>query len=306
MSDDRPRTRDSQQVRRRRVLLIVAVGAVLSVAAVGAGAVSGRASSPSAGGWLASVIGTPTSTPTSPPISPPTSTPNLTSTPTPLPTFTPRPVPAQTVAPVPVPTFNRVKFSIDDPASIWVVVNKMRPLNPLDFVPSDLVEVPVAHTWVPLLRQEASTAVVALLAAASAEAGLSLASNSAYRSYTTQVEVYNDDVAANGQAFADTSTARPGTSEHQTGLTIDIGPESRVCSLNTCFADTPEGQWLAANAWRFGFLLRYPADKVEVTGYAFEPWHFRYVGVELSTEMHEKGVSTLEEFFGLPAAPNYG
>ncbi|GAA3879443.1 hypothetical protein GCM10022381_22180 [Leifsonia kafniensis] len=207
---------------------------------------------------------------------------------------------------MPVPTFNRVKFSIDDPASIWVVVNKMRPLNPLDFVPSDLVEVPVAHTWVPLLRQEASTAVVALLAAASAEAGLSLASNSAYRSYTTQVEVYNDDVAANGQAFADTSTARPGTSEHQTGLTIDIGPESRVCSLNTCFADTPEGQWLAANAWRFGFLLRYPADKVEVTGYAFEPWHFRYVGVELSTEMHEKGVSTLEEFFGLPAAPNYG
>jgi D-alanyl-D-alanine carboxypeptidase len=207
---------------------------------------------------------------------------------------------------VPIPTFNRAKFSIDDPASIWVVVNKTRPLNPVDYAPSDLVEVPVAHTWVPLLRQEASTAVVAMFAAASAEAGLSLASNSAYRSYTTQVGVYNDDVATNGQAAADTSTARPGTSEHQTGLTMDIGPASGNCSLNTCFADTPEGQWLAANAWRFGFLLRYPADKVAVTGYAFEPWHYRYIGTELSTEMHHTGVSTLEEFFGLPAAPNYG
>lgn len=225
---------------------------------------------------------------------------------TPTETETPRPTPTESTLPVPVPTFNRSLYSIDDPASIWVVVNKTRPLNPIDFVPPDLVEVPVAHTWSPLLRQEASDAAVVMFAAAETEAGLSLASNSAYRSYTTQVEVYNDDVAANGQAFADTSTARPGTSEHQTGLAIDIGAKSGVCSLSTCFADTAEGQWLAANAWRFGFLLRYPADKVEVTGYAFEPWHYRYIGVDLATEMHETGVTTLEEFFGLPAAPNYG
>lgn len=275
-------------MRRRRFVLIVVAGVVLSVLALGAGAVSGRASSPNAA--MPSPVVTDTPTPTQ----------------TPVPTFTARPVPAQTAAPMPVPTFNRAKFSIDDPASIWVVVNKLRPLNPVDFVPPDLVAVPVPHTNAPELRQEASNAVVSMFAAASAEAGLTLASNSAYRSYETQVRVYGNDVADNGQAFADTSTARPGTSEHQTGLTIDIGADSGNCSLNTCFADTPEGQWMAANAWRFGFILRYPADKVAVTGYAFEPWHFRYVGVELSTEMHRTGVTTLEEFFGLPAAPNYG
>lgn len=285
-------------MRRRRSVIALAVGLVLSAVALGAGAASGRASDPSAEVPPTPVADTPKPTSTLPSKS--------TSTPTPLPTFTARPVPTHTVAPVPVPTFDRAMFSIDDPASIWVVVNKTRPLNPIDFVPSDLIEVPVAHTNAPLLRQQASDAVVAMFTAATAEAGLTLASNSAYRSYDTQVRVYDNDVAANGQAFADTSTARPGTSEHQTGLTIDIGAGSGNCSLNTCFADTPEGQWLAANAWRFGFILRYPADKTAVTGYAFEPWHYRYVGVELATEMHRTGVSTLEEFFGLPAAPNYG
>ncbi|GAB3120374.1 M15 family metallopeptidase [Glaciibacter psychrotolerans] len=227
-------------------------------------------------------------------------------TPAPTPTETVRPSPTQSAPPVAVPTFDRGALSIDDPASIWVVVNKLRPLNPADFTPPDLVDVPVPHTWAPRLRLAASDAVVALFAAAETEAGLTLASNSAYRSYDSQVSVYDDDVASNGQAYADTSTARPGTSEHQTGLAIDIGADSGRCSLNVCFADTAEGQWLAANAWRFGFLLRYPADKEAVTGYAFEPWHYRYVGVELSTEMHSTGVTTLEEFFGLPAAPTYG
>ena len=228
----------------------------------------------------------------------PSTTPSLTTTARPSPTDTPEPAI--------VPSFDKAARSIDDPNSLWLVVNKTRPLNPENFEPVDLVDVPVPHTWNPLLRQEASDAVIALFAAASAEAGLTLASNSAYRSYDSQVAVYNQDVVANGQAFADTSTARPGTSEHQTGLAIDIGADSRNCSLSTCFGDTAEGQWLAANAWRFGFLLRYPADKTDVTGYAFEPWHYRYIGADLSTEMHNTGVSTLEEFFGLPAAPNYG
>ena len=288
--------RDSQQVRRRRVFLVGAAGVVLSALALGAGAVSGRPLDADAGVPPTPVVDTTTATSTS----------TSTSTPTPTPAFTARPVPIHTLPPVPVPIFNRAKFSIDDPASIWVVVNKARPLNPVDFVPPDLVDVSVPHTNAPQLRQAAADAVVALFTAASAEAGLSLASNSAYRSYDTQMRVYDNDVAQNGQAYADTSTARPGTSEHQTGLTIDIGPDSGNCSLNTCLADTPEGQWLAANAWRFGFILRYPADKVDVTGYAFEPWHYRYIGTELSTEMHATGVRTLEEFFALPAAPNYG
>jgi len=221
--------------------------------------------------------------------------------PTPAPTKTIPPTPT----PTPTPTFNRVARSIDDPASIWVVADKLRPLNPVDYVPSDLVSVPVAHTWDPELRQEASDAVVAMFQAAQAEAGLSLASNSAYRGYDTQVRIYQNDLDASGQEVADGLTARPGYSEHQTGLAMDIGAESGSCSLDPCFADTAEGQWLAANAWRFGYLLRYPADKVPVTGFTFEPWHYRYIGAELSTEMHGTGVTTLEEFFALPAAPAY-
>jgi D-alanyl-D-alanine carboxypeptidase len=207
-----------------------------------------------------------------------------------------RPTPDVPTEPTVVPSFDKSARSIDDPNSIWLVVNKLRPLNPADYTPGDLVEVPVAHTWTPLMRAEASDAVVALFQAASAEAGLSLASNSAYRSYSTQVDLYAGD---------DNLTARPGYSEHQTGLTMDIGAASGNCSLRTCFTDTPEGAWLRDNAWRFGYLLRYPADKTAVTGYDFEPWHFRYIGVDLATEMHNTGVTTLEEFFGLPPAPVY-
>lgn len=222
---------------------------------------------------------------------------------------TPAPGPGAIVEPTatahPVNGFDRAAHSLDDPESPWVVVNKQRPIVPVDFTPPDLVAVKVPHTWAPLLRADAATAVEAMFAAATSEAGLSLESNSAFRSYASQVEVYTSEVKSAGVAAADLSTARPGTSEHQTGLTIDIGAENGACRFNVCFADTAEGQWLAANAWRFGYLLRYPADKVAVTGYEFEPWHFRYLGTDLSTELHSTGVSTLEEFFELPSAPTY-
>jgi zinc D-Ala-D-Ala carboxypeptidase len=212
-------------------------------------------------------------------------------------TPTPRPAPEASPPPASVDTFDRAAHSIDDPTSIWVVVDKLRPLNPQDYEPDDLVDVPVEHTWEPQLRQEASDAVVALFQAASDEAGLALASNSAYRSYAAQEAVYAGD---------DLTTARPGFSEHQTGLAIDIGAASGQCSLNACFGETAEGVWLRDNAWRFGFILRYPADKTAVTGYEFEPWHFRYVGTDLAKQMRDTGIATLEEFFGLPAAPDYG
>lgn len=213
-----------------------------------------------------------------------------------MPTSAPTPTPTPTLTARPQPKFDPKARSIDDAKSIWVVVDKLRPLHPPDYEPSDLVEVPVAHTWTPLLRKKAAKAIVAMFDAAREEKGLLLASNSAYRSYATQVEIYDGD---------DTLTARPGFSEHQTGLTMDIGAESGSCSLAECFADTPEGKWLAKNAWRFGFLLRYPADKVAVTGYAFEPWHYRFLGRELAAEMHKRKVTTLEEFFDLPDAPSY-
>jgi D-alanyl-D-alanine carboxypeptidase len=211
-------------------------------------------------------------------------------------TPTPRPAPAAPAPPASVDTFDRGANSLDDPASIWVVVNKLRPMNPQDFEPDDLVEVPVEFTNEPELRQVASDAVVAMFQAAFDEAGLELASNSAFRSFEAQENVYDGD---------DLTTARPGFSEHQTGLVIDIGPLSGECSLDVCFGETPEGIWLRDNASRFGFILRYPADKTDWTGYSFEPWHFRYVGTELAAEMRETGITTLEEFFGLPPAPDY-
>lgn len=215
---------------------------------------------------------------------------------TPTPTETPRPAPAEAAPPATVDTFDRTVHSLDDPMSIWVVVNKLRPMNPPDFEPADLVFVPVEYTFEPYMRQEASDAVVAMFDAAANEADLFLASNSAFRSYGAQENIYDGD---------DTLTARPGFSEHQTGLTMDISPSTGECALEACFGELPEGIWLRDNAYRFGFILRYPADKTAVTGYEYEPWHFRYVGVPLATEMRDTGTTTLEEFFGLPAAPSY-
>lgn len=217
---------------------------------------------------------------------------------------------ADAVKPVPLPpVFSKARFSVDAPNSIWVVVNKLRPLNPKDYVPSDLVT-----PAVPLrtnnggpemkLRQEAATALELMVKAAKADAA-NLMIASAYRSFTTQTAVYNREVAQFGQATADTQSARPGHSEHQTGLAVDLEPTSRQCEIEDCFADTVEGKWLAANSYKHGFLLRYTADKVAVTGYRAESWHFRYVGIELASEMNRQGITTLEEFFGLPAAPGY-
>ncbi|MFJ8896371.1 M15 family metallopeptidase [Leifsonia sp. NPDC102414] len=216
-----------------------------------------------------------------------------------------RPMPTVTPPPL-VVGFDKTAQSIDDPASTWVVANKARALRPQEYVPADLVYPEVRYVNRQPMRQEVATALVAMFAAGKAEAGLDFSVQSAYRSYDSQVRVYNDDVARNGQALADTDTSRPGHSEHQTGLAVDISAVPAKCSLAACFAQTPQGEWLAANAWRFGFLLRYPADKVPVTGFTFEPWHFRYIGVPLATQLHTTGVTTLEEFFGVPGGTSYG
>ena len=187
-----------------------------------------------------------------------------------------------------------------------MVVNKLRPLNPQNFAAPDLVDVPVPYIYAPKLRQEASDAVVAMFAAYTAETGLKMQSQSAYRSYSAQVSVYNGWVAKLGQAGADLTSARPGHSEHQTGLSIDISALPAKCALQACFGDTPQGIWLANNAYKYGFILRYPNGLTSITGYEYEPWHYRYTGVLLATEMHNTGVATLEEFFSLPAAPTYG
>lgn len=209
-----------------------------------------------------------------------------------------------TPSPAPTPVFDKAALSIDDPTSLWVVVNKLRPLAPTDYVP-ELVDAPVRYISNPQMRPEAASALAAMFAAGAAEGAGDMQIQNAYRSFGTQTSVHNGWVARLGQVKADAQSARPGHSEHQTGLTLDITALPEECSIQECFGQTPQGVWLAANAWRYGFILRYPADKTAVTGYIYEPWHFRYVGVELSTEMRTLGITTLEEFFGLPAAPDY-
>ncbi|MFC0456394.1 D-alanyl-D-alanine carboxypeptidase family protein [Arthrobacter liuii] len=211
-------------------------------------------------------------------------------------------------APSPSPSATLARqFSLDDPTSQWVIVNKHRPLKPADYVPADLVRPAVAISAAgeaALLNSTTAAAAEAMFAAAGRD-GVAMVLASGYRSYTTQVTTYNGYVAARGQADADTASARPGHSEHQTGWAFDIGDGGGACSFQPCFADQPAATWAKANANRFGFVVRYPWMLHPITGYYYEPWHLRYVGVEAATDMLNRGIGTLEEYFGLEAAPGY-
>ena len=184
------------------------------------------------------------------------------------------------------------------PDSLRCLVNKMRPFAQQDWEPSDLVEF-YGHQ----LRAEAAKAADAMIDAAATD-GVTLLVSSAYRSYAVQQQTYQYWVSVNGQQVADQLSARPGYSEHQTGLAIDFAsPEG--CRLEECYRDTLAGQWLAKNAPRYGYILRFPDGRQSVTGYRFEPWHYRYVGVQTAQEYVLSGAKTFEEFMGTGAAPDY-
>ena len=275
MSELRPRNRPTRQVRRRRTILVASIAGVAAIIAI-----------------VVAVVA----------LQPPAEPPRM-PTPTPSPSATPSPTPTPTPT---VAGFDKTAQSIDDPASYWVVVNKQRPLTVLDYEAPDIVPVPVAYVNEPYLRQAASDAAVQMFAAITAETGLELQAQSAYRSYSVQEGVYAGWVSSLGQEAADLTSARPGHSEHQTGLAIDVNAlPDQGCALEPCWGDTPHAAWVAENAHRFGFIVRYQDGMTPITGYEYEPYHLRYVGVELATEMYTTGVKTMEEFFGLPAAPTY-
>lgn len=225
-------------------------------------------------------------------------------TPTPLPSAVPTPTRWPAGGPNETVAFDTSMFSIDDPDSIWVVADKLRPLNPSNYAPRDLVTLKHPHRADPRLRSGAASAYTAMYNAAKAD-GLTLVILSAYRSYSVQVAVYNGWVNRLGAEKADLQSARPGFSEHQTGLSVDIAAKNGRCTIADCFGDTPEGKWLTENAWKFGWVLRYPEGLTSITGYKYEPWHWRYVGRGLAAELRETSTRTLEEFFGLPPAPDY-
>jgi len=183
------------------------------------------------------------------------------------------------------------------PESIAVVVNK-RYYMPANYVPKDLV-----YPNVPFLfkekvekrkmRSEAARALEKMFAAAKKD-GIYLKGVSAYRSYKTQQALFNRYVKRDGYEKARTYSAVPGSSEHQTGLAIDVSGSSGKCAAASCFANTKEAAWLKKNSQKYGFIIRYPKGKESITGYKYEPWHLRYVG-NISSNIQNRGI-TLEEY----------
>ncbi|PRA82323.1 M15 family metallopeptidase [Microbacterium sp. MYb66] len=197
-------------------------------------------------------------------------------------------------------------ISLTDPARVWVVVNKSLPLNPADYEPAALDSVPLQMTTPSgRVRLDVAAAVGAMAEASVAAGAGRIGANNGYRSYGLQVSTYDTHVRTQGQADADAGSARPGHSEHQTGLALDVVACGASCGGLDGFGGTGQSDWIAAHAWEYGFIVRYEQIGTPVTGYAPEPWHLRYVGVDLAAAYHDGGFHTLEEFFGLPAAPDY-
>lgn len=143
------------------------------------------------------------------------------------------------------------------------------------------------------LTEETSTNFKKMKKAAEEE-NLDLYISSGYRSYSRQDTLYSNYVKKDGKDEANTYSARPGHSEHQSGLAFDVN------IVNDSFAGTEEAKWLADNCYRYGFILRYPKGKSHETGYKYELWHFRYVGTDLATKLYNNGDwITLEDYFGI-------
>lgn len=196
--------------------------------------------------------------------------------------------------------------SLSDADRVWVVVNKQRPYDPVDWRPGDLVMPDAVRALEDsALRTAAAEALTAMVRGAADAGAGEIAYLSAFRSYSTQQSTYAGRVAVRGVADADRESARPGFSEHQSGLAVDIVPCSGSCGTLDDVAGSPQGDWVRAHAWEYGYITRYVEGRIDVTGYEPEAWHLRYLGPELARAYHEGGYTTLEEFFGLPAAPGY-
>lgn len=191
--------------------------------------------------------------------------------------------------------------------SLWVLVSKNSPIS-TDYIPSPLI-IPNVTTNTDKsddersIRSDIADPLQNLFNAAETY-GYQLMIGSGYRSADLQATYFNSLASSIGEDAANQSIARPGQSEHQTGLAVDISTVSRYCYLSTCFADTDDGKWLENNSYIYGFILRYPEGKESITGYNYEPWHFRYVGIDLATAIHESGLTFDEVWPYLQTADN--
>lgn len=169
-----------------------------------------------------------------------------------------------------------------------VIANKTYSL-PSNFAPNNLVAINGYIKVVDYVKD----AFLSLSSDAKA-IGLNIYASSGYRSYSNQKYIYENYVSMDGKENADRYSARAGYSEHQTGLAIDVN------TIDMTFDNTSESAWLRENAYKYGFIIRYPKGKEEITGYMYEPWHIRYVGKELSNKLYKDGsYITLEEYYGI-------
>lgn len=187
---------------------------------------------------------------------------------------------------------------VSNPDDILVLVNKQNAL-PEDYEPSDLVAPDIPFSFeedIPkrYVRKVAAEALEELFTAAKEEQ-LELLGASGYRSYQRQNAIFTSNVAKKGEEEARKVSAVPGQSEHQTGLTMDVTSRFVGYDVIEEFAETKEGIWLKDNAHKYGFIIRYPKGKEDITGYSYEPWHIRYVGKEAATVIYENGY-TFEEY----------
>lgn len=186
-------------------------------------------------------------------------------------------------------------ITTDKGEDLLVLINKKIRLTST-FVPSNLVDLNnfVAAYQGARLKNEAANAVKEMFEAAKQEKGISYSVVSAYRSYQDQVSVFNGWVASAGLKSAESFSAKAGHSQHQLGTTVDISVPG-MANFSEAFGTSIEGIWLAENSYKFGYVLAYPKGKEKITGYSYEPWHFRYIGRENSQKMIESGL-ILEEF----------
>ena len=190
-------------------------------------------------------------------------------------------------------------IAVDDPTSSAMLVNKTYYLSS-DYVPTNITELSVVYAAANVsLAQEAADAFIAWVDAGM-DLGIRFYAASAYRPYSHQEELYNDYIASMGQEQADALSARPGFSEHQTGLTVDLA------SVNSDgiseYKDTNEYTWTSTNCQDYGWILRYPEGKTQITGYDFESWHYRYVGVEIAQAVVASNL-TYDEYYCLYLKP---
>lgn len=199
-------------------------------------------------------------------------------------------------------TTNNSAVPLDIVPSSYTALVSRDYLLPSTYVPKDLVEISVrfssnSHDDKRKMRRVASKALSKMFRAAEKK-GIILYGVSGYRSYERQKSIYSRNVALHGKKATDSLSAKPGSSEHQTGLTIDVSASSVGCLLTERFGSTKEGRWLAKNAHKYGFIIRYPKGKTKLTGYSYEPWHIRYVGVNYASYL-KKNKLTLEELYGV-------